>query len=370
MPVRLHRWAGLVAGWYLALLGLSGSALVLAPYFHHWAFGVPAIPDERRDAAYASPDVWLRKAEAKYGAIAGVEGYFGPLANPLRVGAPTITFTIERDGVPATGVIVVEPYSGEPIARFIADESWTTLPLWLHMSLFLPYPAFLTLLASLAFLLVGMLATGLWSWWPAPGRWREALRPRSPRSPGALRALHGALGAWASPWLLVAALSGLLMAKPTVGDALASMLGRPLHDTVAAPATCPGRSAVTPGEALAATRALLPGHELATLTPPTDAADHYTVTLRPRGEFDAVRGTARFHVGAVCGEIRNASATGRPGIGEILRDRAVDAHTGRWLGQPGEWSMFGAGLALAGLPVAGVVLWRWRRRGSVPPRAG
>jgi uncharacterized iron-regulated membrane protein len=361
----LHRWSGLICGLYLAMFGLSGSALVLAPYLYSWEYGVPATPVERRDAVYASPDIWLQKAQARYGPITDIEGYFGPLANPMRIAAPTITYAVNREGVAATGVIVVEPYTGEPLANFIADDSWAMLPLRLHMGLFLPYPLFWTVLTALGVLVLGMALSGLLIWWPVPGQWRRALSLQVPRSPRALGALHGAIGAVASPLLLVAALSGLLMSNQAIKDAVnTAFFGVRTTRTQNIEASCPGRPPVSAREALDVSRARLPHHELATLVPPADTESPFVVTLRPRGQVDPVRGNARVLVSSRCGDVRDVRLAQESGAGDILNDRTVDAHSGRMLGRSGEVLMFSAGLALGGLPLAGIALWFWRRRAS------
>jgi len=360
----LHRWVGLVAGLYLGMLGLSGALLVLAPLLWSVERGVPAMPAERGDAAYVSPDIWVEKAKARYGDLPAIESFNAPLSTPMRIGAPTMTYSAMHYGEYATGVVVVDPYSGEPISNFVAQDSWSLWPLTLHMGFFLPFTIMWTVLVVLAWLVLGMTGSGLIAWWATRRRMRESFTLAFPKSPTHTRRLHAAIGAWASLPLVALAASGLLMSDKPLAQSVAATLGR--HASESPAAACQELS-TTPGQALDQARAHLPGYELGTMEAATDAEGVYAITLRPRGSTLPVRGFTTVRVSA-CGEIRSLTRPEDVRTGDLLLAGVVDVHSGRLAGWPGEWLVLATGLALILLPALGLWAWIWRvtrrRRGA------
>ena len=363
----LHRWIGLVTGLYLGMLGLSGALLVVAPFLVAMEHGIPAVPTERSDAAYVSPDIWVEKARQRYGDIPAIESFNAPLATPMRIAAPTMTYSVMREGGFGTGIVVVDPYTGDPLAHFIAQDGWSIIPLSLHMGFFLPFTIMWTVLAVLAWLVFGMTVSGLAAWWPRKGRFRDALTSAAPTSPARMRQLHGAIGAWTALPLLALALSGLIMSDKSLAQTVANAIGRAPAAAQAIPCTGP---LVSPGQALDLARKHLAGHELGILTTPSEDGGVYEISLRPRGTTMPVKGLAQVVV-SECGEVLLATPASTTGAGDILLGALVDVHNGRVLGWPGEWIVFVAGMAMGLLPAIGIWAWTWRvlarRRGMTPP---
>lgn len=362
----LHRWGGLVTGLYLGMLGVSGALLVAAPFLVALEHRIPAIPEERVDAAYVSTDIWVEKARQHYGDLPAIDSFNAPLATPMRIAAPTMTYSVMREAGFGTGIVVVDPYTGEPLAHFIAQDGWSIIPLTLHMGFFLPFTIMWTVLAVLAWLVFGMSISGLVAWWPRKRRLREALTPVTPTTPARARRLHAALGAWTALPLLALALSGLVMSDKPLAAAVAEAIGR--TQAVAQGMPCAG-PAISPGRALDLARQTLPGHELGTMSVPAEAGSAYQITLRPLGSTMPVRGITNVVVSG-CGEVLQATGASQAAMGDIVLAAAVDVHGGRLLGWPGEWIVFAAGIGLGLLPLIGLWSWFWRiktqRRVKVP----
>ena len=134
---KIHRWSGLILGLYIALIALSGTGMVFQAQLYEWEFGSDVMGFEEKPEAWALPSVWLEKAEKKYGPLGQLDGIFGPETTPMRIGAPTIIYDgVRENGKHGHGVIVVDPYTGEPKAQFVAEDTTAVWPLWLHNSMF------------------------------------------------------------------------------------------------------------------------------------------------------------------------------------------------------------------------------------------
>lgn len=363
--VLVHRWLGIVAGLYVALIALSGIGMVFSTTFYEWEFGANKVSVPMQDRPYAAPDLWLEKAEAKYGKLPGVEGYFGPRATPMRISAPTIIYApVRPDGGDAHGVVTVNPYTGEPLAHFIAEDSWSMLPLKLHMSLFLPPAISSWVLVALSIVIFGFGLSGLYLWWPGRKRIKAAIAIPKPASVTGHRRFHAAIGFWASPLLILAAVTGLMLTRFDVAEVIASPLGTsPEFNPAAAPKTvCAATAPSSAGDALALARAKYPGMELSSLFLPAPENPVHQIWLRPAQSTVPARGNVEVIVDAKCGNILFSRGDAEMKAGDTVLTYLVELHNGRLLGLFGEGLIILQGLALLTLPLAGMTLFFRRRR--------
>jgi uncharacterized iron-regulated membrane protein len=361
--VLVHRWLGIIAGLYVGLIALSGIGMVFSTTFYEWEFGEQNVSVQMQDRPYAPPHVWLEKAEARYGKLPGFEGYFGPRATPMRISAPTLIY--EPPGRHHVhGVITVNPYTGEPLVRFVAEDTWSMLPLKLHMSLFLPETIWPWVLVTLSLILILFGLSGLYIWWPGRARWRIAAQVVKPSSPINLRRLHGAIGFWTSPLIILAGVTGLMLTRFDVAEAITAPLGASAEYDPATnpPGLCTAPRNVTAGDSLALARQRFPGHELASLTVPTTDAPVFTIWMRPAASTVPARGSSEIVVDARCGNILFARGQNEMRSGDTVLTYLIELHNGRLLGFFGEALIVVQGIALTLLPLAGITLWLWRRK--------
>jgi uncharacterized iron-regulated membrane protein len=362
--VLVHRWVGIVAGLYVALIALSGIGMVFSTTFYEWEFGADKVSVPMQDRPYAEPDLWLAKAEAKFGKLPNVEGYFGPRATPMRISAPTIIYApVRADGGDAHGVVTVNPYTGEPLAHFIAEDSWSMLPLKLHMSLFLPPAISSWMLVALSILIFGFALSGLYLWWPGRKRMKAAMVVPKPASITGHRRFHAGIGFWASPLLILAAVTGLMLTRFDVAEVVASPFGTSAEfDPAITPkAECAPNVAALAGDALATARAKYPGMELSSLFLPTPESPVHQIWLRPAQSTVPARGNVEVVVDAKCGTILFSRGDAEMKAGDIVLTYLVELHNGRLLGLFGEGLIVLQGIALATLPLAGISLFLRRR---------
>jgi uncharacterized iron-regulated membrane protein len=362
--VLVHRWLGIVAGLYVAIIALSGIGMVFSTTFYEWEFGADKVSVPMQDRPYAAPDIWLAKAEAKFGKLPNVEGYFGPRATPMRISAPTIIYApVRPDGGDAHGVVTVNPYTGEPLAHFIAEDSWSMLPLKLHMSLFLPPAISSWVLVALSIIIFGFALSGLYLWWPGRKRIRAAMVIPKPASVTGHRRFHAAIGFWASPLLILAAVTGLMLTRFDVAEVIASPLGASAEfDPAKSPKVeCAANIATSAGEAIAAARAKFPGMELSSLFLPTPESPVHQIWLRPAQSTVPARGNVEVIVDAKCGNILFLRGDAEMKPGDSVLTYLVELHNGRLLGLFGEGLIVLQGIALLTLPLAGITLFLRRR---------
>lgn len=353
-----HRWAGLFVGLYLSLVGLTGAGLVAAPLLFAWEHDLLGLPTERAGNQPVSLDAWVAKATTRYGELPAIESFNAPMATPLRIAAPTMMYSTMREGEYVSGVIVVDPYSGEPVAHFIAHDSLAFWPLRLHMAMFLPYTIMWTFLAGSAWLLIALVLLGVGSLPRRP--LRETLRPGGLANASAMLQTHRAVGLIASPLLLLAGLTGLMMTDKPLSTTVSTWLGATEKHYPAMP--CDVALTITPGAALSAALLRYPESELGSLEKIDTGG--FSVTLRRTAQSSPSRGDIGITLDA-CGAVRTEA---RPGSGgHALSQRIVDLHNGRVAGSLGEWLIAAAGLALFALPLVGIAAWIRRRWTS--PRA-
>jgi uncharacterized iron-regulated membrane protein len=358
----VHRWVGLLLGLWIALVALSGIGMVFSTTFWAWEYGEAQTHVEMQDSPYAPPDIWLARAEERFGKLPNVEGFFGPRATPMRISAPTIIYT--PTGTDKHGVVTVNPYTGEPLAHFIADDSWSFVPLWLHMSLFLGHEGSTWMLVILSIALTGFGISGLYLWWPGSKRVRAAAAIVKPNSPVNLRRFHAALGFWVSPLIMLAGITGLMLSKFDWAEAMTAPLGASAEFN---PATIPALGSeaarkISAGDALAAAHRTYPGYELASMFLPIEGAPVYSMWLRPAGSTVPARGNHEVVVDARTGNVLFQRGDAEMQTGDTLLTYVVELHNGRLLGLFGEGLILVQGLAITILPLAGIGLWMWRRQ--------
>ncbi|WP_323028597.1 PepSY-associated TM helix domain-containing protein [Castellaniella defragrans] len=217
--LRIHLWGALTLGLVFALLGLSGSMLVLRAPLLQWEVGSAAIRLKTApgaDTPYASQEAWKAAARDAYPQFERIMGAARPRAGFLTSDNAIVFGAVH--GRRAMGVAMIDPYTAQPRAFFIYDDLLLARIVALHRSLFLPRPVAGPVLAVCGLVLLVSMATGAWLWWPrgpAAGRWRRGLTMRrQSRGLRRCRELHDITAGYLFFPLLVLALTGTWLARP------------------------------------------------------------------------------------------------------------------------------------------------------------
>lgn len=356
---KLHRWSGLVLGLYIALIGISGTGMVFQAALYEWEFGSDVMNYEHRDEAWALPSVWIDKAQEKYGPLEHIEGIFGPETTPMRFGAPTIIYDgVRANGGHGHGVVVVDPYTGEPKAHFIAEDTKAVWPLWLHNSMFMGGFEIAALM-TLAILTALFCFTGVFLWLQKTKVKTDDLKFAGISSPPKLRRSHTALGIWLCVPLFLFALTGFGLARMDLSMSFAETLGR-ADSTVISDnqSSCDVSSADKVW-----TKALdvNPGTEIKMFFLPTERNAGYQMFMGPVGERYPTRGNSEVRILSECSQLTYLRPVESNELGDKLLTYMLDIHNGKIFGIVGETVIFILGLIVFLLPLLGISAHVWRQ---------
>jgi uncharacterized iron-regulated membrane protein len=350
----LHLWIGLVLCAPLAVLGLSGSILVLAE-----GLGPPAAPAA---AAVGAPHAVAEILAAAR--RAAPPGYLPILYAPPPAPGRTATVRLARPGHTALGAevlsLAIDPVSLAVIPPPPAERLLAVLRT-LHTSLFLPDRRVLGAL-GLAMLALGL--SGLVNWWPRRRRWRATLAVNlGARGPRLYRELHAATGIWALIVFLAVSFSGVSLAFPQSVHAVVS-LALPARDLRAAAlrvAPVPGASPLSVDAAIALAEASAPGTRLGLVALPVAPDRPFRIGLIRAGH-ERAEPMITVLVDPWRDRIVRRLDPARFSLGETVLGWQHALHAGEGLGPVWQSLVFLTGLLPLFFAVTGSRLWWLRRR--------
>ena len=219
----VHLWLGLGIGGLLVMLGLTGSVLVFYPELD--ALLHPQIREQA--SAQTKPD-WDR-------ALATVRQAYPDKQGPWRfeltgeAGAiPARYYTPpERAGHDFRPMMVwLSPDGSRVLRRDYWGEYAMTFLYDLHYRLLLGETGG-ALLGWLGFVLLALLLSGLWAWWPK-GSWIKAFRLKLRAHPQrSLRDWHKLAGLSGLLFLVILTVTGIMLALPEESDSALAATGLP-----------------------------------------------------------------------------------------------------------------------------------------------
>lgn len=202
-------------------------------------------------------------------------------------------------------------------------------------------------------LLLSSIGLGAVLAWPARGQWRNAVRPRSPRStPARMYSWHRAVGLWAvAPALLSIGCGTAMVFSAQAGADAAAPLSAP-------PAT--GKP-IAMAAAIDRARSRFPRAAFSGVRFPTAEAPYYTVQLRQPGEAGRIYGSTQVSVSAADGRIVDIVDPFAMAVGARTLDLLYPIHTGEIAGIGGRIAALLIGLWLVAMTIFGFRLWLSRR---------
>ena len=345
---QVHLWLGVAIGLYVAVVSVTGAALVF-----------------RIDLQRAlDPQLFT-------------PGAAGPLADPVAV-MESVTraypqYTLSGVDAPTTlrptylayvtsgsefKTVLIDPVStvvlGElpqrPAIRALQD---------LHYNL-LGGRTGRTINGAGAFVILFLCATGLVLWWPgAKGWWRGFVVNFQRDSRRILWELHRAVGIWSVLFIAMSAATGLAFVFPA---GFRSVVNRLSPITVARSPQSGEPSAVTPPswrQMIERARLQAPGQAVARVVLPFGERGAFLVMFARRSPTPAGSELTPVYLDQYTGERLAATAAART-WGDAVMSRMTPWHVGGVGGQAGRVTWFVLGLAPAVLFVTGVLVW-WQR---------
>lgn len=368
----VHLWAGLILGLLLAVICLSGSAVVLINDCERWIYA---------DSSRITP------GRASYDAVVADLAAAHPGWEPAWYVTAATTGSVDTvwmeeevaEGHGRMFRVFVDPGSGALLGS-TRDGTAAAVLGWLadlHMTLLAGLVGMLVV-ASAGLVLVGFVLTGLWLWWPGLRRVGSALRVRWSAG-GFLRHydLHRTIGLVAAPAFVVIAVTGTMFYFQWTRELVFAGLGgqrgelrswmRPEADQ---PTVEPRQGPTLPLDALAArAEAAGPGLRVSAIATHThEPHEPWYVQCTFPGDLDPVAGSVIAHIDPWNGALVELE-DGRSGSpGRWVTHHYWALHAG-WWGVPGTWwgwvlraCYIVIGLAPTVLLITGIGIWLHRRR--------
>jgi uncharacterized iron-regulated membrane protein len=357
--VQVHLWLGLTLGVIGILIGVTGSILVYDHQIDAWL----------NPARYAvsGPQAALAPGEYLKSAAQALEGRARPfnLRMPEADGTPVMIFAREgRGGAPGSGgpVNITRLYLDPPTGKVLDVSAGGGFIGWVHS-----FHENLTLREYMGREIVGLVGfamlisslSGLYLWWPARGRFREALGAR----PGLRlsRNLHYIFGFYCAIVLAMLSFTGIWLAYVDAGRAVVSAFSPVPPRNVQAPEAAAGDKPIPPEEAIRIAQALYPGAPVSGIGLPAGPRGGYRVNLYTGGSAAPVNNAAVFIDPRSGTVLRNTGPATRSGGEKFLVLQRL-LHAGEVFGPIGRVLLFITGLLPALFVVTGAMMWLRNRR--------
>jgi uncharacterized iron-regulated membrane protein len=355
----IHLCLGLTLGALFALLGLTGSALVFYQEIDaalHPALEVSAtgpVPD------WQSP-VWdrgLSALRAQWPDWQGawrfeVTGRPGPI--PVRYEMPGMGHGAHRV------MVWLSPDGGHVLRQEVWGDYAMTWLYRLHMELLSGEIGHELVGWSGLAILVLLLGSGLWAWWPR-GSWRKGLRYARVASPlRRLRDLHKLSGLIAFPLLAVLTLTGAMLALPDQSNAALHPLTSPVDQPVRLPPLGDQRHRLSIAAVLAIGHRAMPQANIVWIEVPPPGKSAYMLRLRQPGDPSARFPHSYLYIHPETGTVLGRMDAAQAGATSTINNWLHPLHDASVAGLATRWLAFFIGLVPAFLFATGLLRWRLR----------
>jgi uncharacterized iron-regulated membrane protein len=354
----MHRWLALIAGLFLLCQGVTGTlvafryelnrllhpgVMTIAPSTRHASLAgiVAAARHALPDSRVARVDYPRRPDDAFIVRMTGTDG------------ALSIA-TVGRDG---------HVLRAAPIRRWPVEAAYQ-----LHENMMIGEPG----QRGIGFVGVSLLVlavSGLFYWWPAPGRFRKALaQTLSPKlaGPRVAREWHRAIGLIAAAYLALMACLGIAMAwSPWIRPLVAFVAPVTAGRSVAPHASC----AVPIDVDAAVDTAVVhhPGQKIKSVRFPSKGRV-VAVYFQSRVTYPP-RFTDHVWIDACDGGILATDEASAGPVGDAFFNWLLPIHSGEWLGMPGRLLSWLSALALVLMGGLGYFLWLTRLKNQLRRRS-
>ena len=358
----LHKWIGLSIGLLFALLGITGSLLSFYPEIQlalhpeiaasspGTTLNLGGIIDTLRQAEPGRHGAWRIELPRQDNAPVTAR-YYKPEETAHRTFAPLI-LTIE----PATLSISSRHFWGDDFFTWIYD---------LHYTLLLDEDGKTVLGIGSVFIVV-LLLSGLYLWWPHPGRWHGALAIKS----GAvwkrrIYDLHVKPGVYSLLLTLTLSLTGLLLVVPGWFIPAIESFSPLTPYFLASPASVPGNAKISADEAARIALGRFPGADIRWIETPSNEKAVWRVRMRQDGEPSRRFPQTNVWIDAHSGQILAIRDPRQNSAGDTLMDWLHPLHNGEAFGLAGRIIVLLCGM----LPLLALVtgFTRWRHKRGIRP---
>jgi len=365
--LKIHLYLALIAGFFFALMGLTGSISVYREELDELLN--PKLVIEQPEGKRQSLDKIMAAVQA---------------AHPNRYGSWTLELPRFSHGMItvwydkpretffelyAPLMVSVNPYTGEVVASRFWGQTATTWLLDLHTQLRLDRVGWNTV-GILGLLLMVSIGTGVYLWWPGIRGIRDALRIR--HNAGMIRFafdLHRLIGLLSASILLLLAFTGFHLSYPSVLETLVGSSGMEHGETGRniISTAIPNNHPVGLESAEFVARGPFPRAELRRVTTPAGDSGIYRINLRQGSEVNQRHPYTTVWVDRWSGQVKEVRDPSAFTQGETFSTWIWPMHTGEAFGATGRFTWFLTGIGLFVLYVSGLLHWL-HRHGKVKDR--
>lgn len=357
-----HLYLGLSLGLIFVLAGLTGSLLVFYVELDEIInpkLQISATQAQQHAQSYESVFQAIRQAHPERNASWRLEI---PRHNQAMLMARYYK-PVEKTGLSFAPLIVwVNPYTSEVASSRFWGEFVMTWLFDLHYALLLDGTG-KTLMGIIGFVLLIPLLSGIYLWWPAAGKLRQALSiKRRASKPRLIFDLHKTHGVYSFLILLLLLVSGVILELPTVFKPLINYLS-PLYQAEAGQSLYQaGYSRISLDKAVAIATNRYPEAVLRWIETPDGQEGSYRIMLYQQGEPSFRFPKTTVWVDQYSGTVLSTRNPRQEQSGDTFINWLHPLHNGEIAGMTGRLLVFASGFIPAILYVTGIIRWLQKRR--------
>lgn len=360
--LNLHLVLGLFGGGVFVLMGLTGSLLVFYKTIDEWLN--PALVTTSSEGSYRPLNEIVAAARGA-GPVGGVLDSVEWPSHNRGVFIAWYNVQTGSDDKMRWIQVAIDPHTGAVLAK---DREWgeyaVSFIYELHQSLLINTVGE-TILGFVAIFLLISIGTGLYLWWPRPGRLRRAVTFTSGGSPIRRQyEWHRLTGFYGAIILGMLAFTGIYL---EFGEYVVSIvrLFSPVQeypdDGDLRSHPNPGVQALSAEQAVALATQVFPDGEVRYLGLPHHDEGVYDLAIHQPGEVRESSGQSRVWIDQYSGQVLRVHDWNRFTGGETFLAWLFPLHNGEAFGLVGRWIVFFAGFIPLMLYVTALRMW-WLKR--------
>jgi uncharacterized iron-regulated membrane protein len=357
-----HRWLGLTGGIVVVLIGLTGSFIVFYREIDaalNSALYVPAGPEQR-----------VTLSEVMRAAAAADTAPISTILAPDRTWPVWVVIHAHETATgryPNRWTTMVDPSNGKVLGRRDYINAFALKVYRLHYTLLLYEWWGRELVGVGGFVLLGLAVSGLFLWWPKPGRfWRSVSVRKDVSLLRFVFDVHGMAGFWALLALTVISITGVGIIFPGVVRPIVGLVSQPTPDPsprIELPAA--GTPLLSADAIVRIVQAARPDTTIAMFNPPTETRNTWRVQFRAEGADPAVRARGAIWLDPWSGAVVHDRTSGATSTGDRYLAEQLWIHNGATFGLFGRLFVFAAGFAPLVLFISGGIMWLKKRPGRI-----
>lgn len=368
--LKLHLYISLGFGLMLSLAGLTGSLLVYEQGLDRWLNSelMTVAPGESRlpyanllNAANAglpmkvSPSYLTLPEQADEALIVR---YSVPMSEAERAEQAAKGGAMHRHHFHE---VMVNPYTGQVIGNRDKYDSFISIVLRLHFKLLADDTGKL-IMGITALLALVLTLTGIYLWWPSPGKLKQAFVIKSNASFTRFNFdLHKTAGIYTALVMLSVCLSGVYFNLPEIFKPAVNWFS-PIDELPQGIQSTPtGNLPISPDEALQLALKAFPQMQPQRLNLPENRYGSYSISGRQPGELRH-KGATRVWLDQYSGEVLYRREPAQFNAGTTFANLQLPLHNGQILGEFGRVLVAICGIAPLLLTVTGTLHWLKKRR--------